>query len=109
MATLPDVEGLREKIEVAPGFCCRGPTVCVGVGVPCLEFPGIGFPSISNLDLQSLAQCIPLWQRGQILQSFLLAFLGQSPFIWFLSLYAEHPSFPFLKVVAIVSASICIF
>ena len=43
-----------------------------------MEFPGIGFPSISNLDLQSLAQCIPLWQRGQILQSFLLAFLGQS-------------------------------
>ena len=25
MAALPDVEGLREKIEFAPGFCCRGP------------------------------------------------------------------------------------
>ena len=22
--TLPDVEGLREKIEFTPGFCCRG-------------------------------------------------------------------------------------
>ena len=56
-----DVEGLREKIEFDPGFCCRGPG-----RVPCLEFPGIGFPSISNLNLQSLAQCIPLWQQGQI-------------------------------------------
>ena len=26
-AALPDVEGLREKIEFAPGFCCRGPGV----------------------------------------------------------------------------------
>ena len=25
MAALPDVEGLREKIEFDPGFCCRGP------------------------------------------------------------------------------------
>ena len=25
MAALPDVEGLREKIEFAPGVCCRGP------------------------------------------------------------------------------------
>ena len=25
MAALLDVEGLREKIEFAPGFCCRGP------------------------------------------------------------------------------------
>ena len=74
MAALPDIEGLRGKIEVAPGFCCRGP----GWGVPCLEFPGIDFSSISNLDLQSLAQCIPLRQRGQILGGFLLAFLGQS-------------------------------
>ena len=92
MAALPDVEGLREKIEFAPGFCCRGPG-----GVPCLEFPGIGFPLISNLDLQPLAQCIPLWQRGRILGGFLLAFLGQSPFKSFLSLHVEHPSFPFLK------------
>ena len=100
MAALPDVEGSREKIEFVPGFC-RGPG-----GVPCLEFPGIDFPSISNLDLQSLAQSIPLRQRGRILGGFLLAFLGQSLFYWFLS---PHPSFPFLKVVAIVSASICIF
>ena len=25
MAALLNVEGLREKIEFAPGFCCRGP------------------------------------------------------------------------------------
>ena len=25
MAALSDVEGLREKIEFASGFCCRGP------------------------------------------------------------------------------------
>ena len=25
MAALLDVEGLRGKIEFAPGFCCRGP------------------------------------------------------------------------------------
>ena len=25
MAALLDVEGLREKIEFSPGFCCRGP------------------------------------------------------------------------------------
>ena len=73
-AALPDIEGLRGKIEVAPGFCCRGPWG----GVPCLEFPRIGFSSISNLDLQCLAQCIPLRQQGQILRRFLLAFLGQS-------------------------------
>ena len=50
MVALPDVEGLREKIESAPVFCCRGPG-----GVPCLEFLRIGFLLISNLDLQSLA------------------------------------------------------
>ena len=103
MTAVPDVEGLREKIEFALGFVVRD------LQVPCLEFPGIGFPSTSNLDLQFLAQCILLRQRGQILGGFLLAFLGQSLFKWFLSPHVKRPSFPFLKVVTIVSASICIF
>ena len=89
------------------------------LGGPCLEYSGIGFLSVSNLDLQSLAHCIPLWQQGQIFGGFLflyifsfiylfifLAFLGPSLFKWFLFL---HPLFPFLKAAAVVSATICIF
>ena len=96
--------GFEGKDRICPWFLLKGTW-----GVPCLEFPGIGFLSISNLDLQSLAQCIPLWQWGQIFGGFLLAFLGQSLFKWFLFPHVKHPSFPFLKAAAIVSASICIF
>ena len=39
MAALPDVEGLREKIEVAPGFCCRGPAGGGGGVSPVWSFP----------------------------------------------------------------------
>ena len=43
---------------------------------PCLEFFRIGFLSMSDLDLQSLAQCIPLRQRGQIFGGFLFLFFA---------------------------------
>ena len=88
---------------------------------PRLEFLRIGFPLMSNLDLQSLAHCIPLWQQGQIFGGFLflyifsflffffLAFLGPSLFKWFLFPHVKHSLFPFLKAAAIVSAAICIF
>ena len=78
------------------------------LGGPLLGVPGIGFPSMSNLDLHSLAQRIPLRQQGQIFGGFLLAFLGQSLFKWFLSPHVKHPSFPFLKAATVVSASIYI-
>ena len=73
------------------------------------------FPSISYLDQHSPAQCIPLWQRGQIPGGFLTVLifsgclLGQSFFKRVLSPHIKHPSFPFLKAAAIVSANICIF
>ena len=96
--------GFEGKDGICPWFLLKG--TC---GVSCLEFSGIGFPSISNLDLHSLAQCIPLQQRGQICGGLSSAFLGQSLFQWFLSPQVKRPSFSFLKAAAIVSASICVF
>ena len=83
---------------------------------PCLEFSRIGFLSMSDLDLQSLAQCISLWQCGLIFEGFLFfffsfffSFLREVPFKSFLFPRVKHPSFPFLKAATTVSASICIF
>ena len=113
MAALPDVEVLREKIEFASGFCCRGPG-----GGPLFVVFCNRFSFNIKFIFTTLAQCIPLRQQGRIFGGFfiallycpsLLPFLGQSLFKRFLSPYVKYPSFPFLKVVAIVSASICIF
>ena len=53
--------GFEGNGGICPWFLLKGTW-----GVSCLEFPRIGFPSISNLDLHSLAQCISLQQRGQV-------------------------------------------
>ena len=46
--------------------------------------------------------------RANFLRFFISLFRANL-FKWFLSPHVKHPSFPFLKVVAIVSARICNF
>ena len=50
-----------------------------------MEFSGVGLPSMSNLDLYSLDQCISLQQQGQTFGGFFclfcfLSFLRTVPF-----------------------------
>jgi len=73
-ATLPDVEGLREKIEFTPGFCCRG----LGGGVPCLEFPGITDLNYKE-EIQIMMSSQILWQfkkRNKIALLLLLPYIS---------------------------------
>ena len=117
MAALLDIEGLRKKMELA--------LVCVlfcfvlflmgTQGIPSLEFSEIGLFLISYLDWHFLAQCIPLWQRGQISGGFLIVsifsvcFLEQCYFKGVLCPHAKHLLYLFLKTATIVSVNVCIF
>ena len=93
MATLPDVEGLREKIEVAPGFCCRGP----GWGGPLFGVSRNRFSFNIKFRFTVFGPMHSSMAARAESSKFFISLLRASLSKWFLSPHVKYPSFPFLE------------
>ena len=99
MAALPDVEGFREKMEFVPGFCWKGPGGGSLLGVFQDRFSfNVKFRFTIFGPMHSSTSAVARADFWRLLCFFFfkLAFLGQSPFKWFLFPHVKHLLFLFL-------------